>query len=158
VALRGFALLPEKIKEKIIYYVAGSGEEKDKLEKLTTNLGLNKFVRFLGFVENAKSILPGADIVLVPSRTENLPFVVLEAGLCGLPIIATSVGGIPEIIKDMQNGILVHPINPKEIAEAIIYMINHKDRSKEFGEAIKSTVTAFFSFEKMLEETIDIYR
>lgn len=157
VALRGLALLPEKVKEKIIYYVAGSGEEKDKLEKLTTNLGLNKFVHFLGFIENAKSILPGADIVLVPSRTENLPFAVLEPGLYGLPIIATSVGGIPEIIKDMRNGILVHPRNPKEIAEAIIYMLHHKERTKEFGVEIKNTVTNFFSFEKMLEETINVY-
>lgn len=157
VALRGLALLPEKVKEKIIYYVAGSGEEKDKLEKLTVNLGLNKFVHFLGFVENAKSILPGADIVLVPSRTENLPFAVLEPGLYGLPIIATSVGGIPEIIKDMRNGILVHPRNPKEIAEAIIYMLHHKERTKEFGVEIKNTVTNFFSFEKMLEETINVY-
>lgn len=157
VALRGLALLPEKVKEKIIYYIAGSGEEKDKLEKLTANLGLNKFVHFLGFVENAKSILPGADIVLVPSRTENLPFAVLEPGLYGLPIIATSVGGIPEIIKDMRNGILVHPRNPKEIAEAIIYMLHHKERTKEFGVEIKNTVTNFFSFEKMLEETINVY-
>jgi glycosyltransferase involved in cell wall biosynthesis len=109
-------------------------------------------------VENAKSILPGADIVLVPSRTENLPFAVLEPGLYGLPIIATSVGGIPEIIKDMRNGILVHPRNPKEIAEAIIYMLHHKERTKEFGIEIKNTVTNFFSFEKMLSETIDIYR
>ncbi len=157
VALRGLALLPEKVKEKIIYYVAGSGEEKDKLEKLTSNLGLNKFVHFLGFVENAKSILPGADIVLVPSRTENLPFAVLEPGLYGLPTIATSVGGIPEIIKDMRNGILVHPRNPKEIAEAIIYILHHKERTKEFGVEIKNTVTNFFSFEKMLSETITIY-
>jgi glycosyltransferase involved in cell wall biosynthesis len=135
----------------------GEGEQKAKLEELVLNLELQEYVRFVGPVENAKKILPGTDIMLVPSRTENLPFVVLEAGFCSIPTIATAVGGIPEIIKDMQNGILVHPRNPKEIAEAIIYLIDHKEKQKEFGQALKNTITNFFSFEKMLAETLKIY-
>lgn len=157
IAIRGIALLPTQIRKKIIYYIVGGGEQKAKLEELVLNLGLREYVRFVGQIENAKKILPGTDLMLVPSRTENLPFVVLEAGFCGIPTIATAVGGIPEIIKDMQNGILVHPRNPKEIAEAIIYLLDHKEKQKEFGQALKNTVTNFFSFEKMLAETISLY-
>lgn len=157
IAIRGVALLPTQIRKKIIYYIVGEGEQKAKLEELVLNLELQEYVRFVGPVENAKKILPGTDIMLVPSRTENLPFVVLEAGFCSIPTIATAVGGIPEIIKDMQNGILVHPRNPKEIAEAIIYLIDHKEKQKEFGQALKNTITNFFSFEKMLAETLKIY-
>jgi len=158
VGLRGIALLPEDIKQKILYCIAGSGEEESNLTKLTKDLHLENQVRFLGFKDNAKNILTGADIFLFPSRNENLPLAVLEAGLAELPTIATSVGGVPEIIEDMQNGILVPSQNPKEIAEAILYLLDHPEKQKEFGEAIKQTVQDSFSLEKMLDKTMKIYK
>jgi glycosyltransferase involved in cell wall biosynthesis len=158
VALRGLSLLPNEIKENIIYSVAGNGEEKNNLDKLVSDLGITKMVRFLGFVPDSKKLLSGADIFLFPSRTENLPFAVLEAGLVGLPIVATSVGGVPEIIHDMQNGILVHSQNPKEIAEAILYLLDHREKQEEFGEEIQKTITNFFSLNKMLSETLKLYQ
>jgi glycosyltransferase involved in cell wall biosynthesis len=158
VAFKALSFLPEKTKEKIIYSVAGNGEEKENLEKLVKELDIENMVRFLGFVPDAKKLLIGSDIFLFPSRTEAMPYAILEAGLAGLPIIATSVGGIPEVIHDMQNGILVHPKNPKELAEAIKYILDHKEKKKEFGKEIKSTVSTFFSLQKMLEETTLLYR
>jgi|SRR3989344_369529 len=158
VALRGIALLPRETQQKIFYCIAGSGEELDALKKLSKDLKIETKVRFLGFVENAKKLLSGADLFLFPSRNENLPFAVLEAGATGQAIIATSVGGIPEIIADMQNGILVPPRNPKEIAEAVIYLVNHPEKQKEFGNNIKKTVSENFSFTKMLRGTLSLYR
>jgi glycosyltransferase involved in cell wall biosynthesis len=158
VALKALTLLPKEIKEKIIYSVAGTGEEKENLEKLISDLDIKDSVIFLGFVQDAKKLLAGSDIFLMPSRTEAFPYSLLEAGLAGQPIIATCVGGIPEVIKDMQNGILVHPRNPKEIAEAILYFLDHPDKQKEFGIEIKKTVSNFFSLEKMLAETIKLYQ
>ena len=157
VGIKGISLLPEEIKKKALYCVAGEGEEKENLEKLVKELNLEKQVKLLGFLNNAKNILSGADIFLFPSRTENLPLAVLEAGLSELPIIATSVGGVPEIIEDMKNGILVHPQNPKEIAEAIMYFLEHPEKQKEFGNEIKKTIVSFFSLEKMLNKTISLY-
>lgn len=158
VALEALALLPETTKEKMIYCIAGIGEEKENLEKLAEELKISDIIRFLGFVPQASKLLSGTDIFLLPSRTEAFPYVVLEAGLSGRPVVATCVGGIPEIIKDMQNGILVHPRNPKEIAEAILYLLDHTERQKEFGDEINKTVINFFSLNKMLEETIKLYR
>jgi glycosyltransferase involved in cell wall biosynthesis len=106
----------------------------------------------------AKKLLSGSDIFLLPSRTEAFPYVILEAGMAGLPIIATNVGGIPEVIHDMQNGILVHPRNSKEIAEAILYLLDHPKKQKEFGAEIHKTISNFFSLEKMLKETITLYQ
>lgn len=158
VALRALALLPKETREKIIYSIAGvDGGEKQNLEKLVLELGIADTVRFLGFVPDAKKLLSGADVFLLPSRTEAFPYAPLEAGLVGLPIIATSVGGVPEVIKDMQNGILVHPRNPKEIAEAISYLLDHPDKQKEFGDEIKKTVSNFFSLKKMSNETTLYY-
>ena len=158
IGIRGIALLPEETKQKVLYCIAGMGEEKENLEKLVKELNLKKQIKFLGFLDNAKNILSGADIFLFPSRTENLPFAILEAGLAGLPTIATSVGGVPEIIKDMQNGILVPPQNPKEISEAIVYLLENPEKQKEFGEEIKKTIVSFFSLEKMLSEMIKLYQ
>ncbi|MFH0804130.1 MAG: glycosyltransferase family 4 protein [Candidatus Zambryskibacteria bacterium] len=158
VALSALALLPKEKKEKIIYSIAGvDGGEKENLEKLVSELDIADMVRFLGFVPDAKKLLSGSDIFLLPSRTEAFPYAPLEAGLVGLPIIATSVGGVPEVIRDMQNGILVHPRNPKEIAEAIMYLLDHPEKQKEFGEEIKKIVSNFFSLDKMLSETINLY-
>ncbi len=157
VALKAIAALQSQIKEKIIYSIAGNGEEKESLLKLAQDLGLETQTNFLGYVDGAKKLLSGADIFLMPSRTENLPFVILEAGLKNLPVIATSVGGIPEIITDMKSGILVHKENPKEIVEGITYLLEHPDRAYEFGQNLQKIIRHDFSTEKMIEKTIKIY-
>lgn len=157
VALDAVGLLPQRVRENLFYAVAGSGEEKERLEKKIDDLNLRSSIALLGFVENGKRLLSAADLFLVPSRKEAYPFALLEAGVTGLPIISTSVGGIPEIIKDMQNGILVHKENARELAEAILYLYENKSKRKEFGHEIKRTVTTFFSQEKMLEETVRVY-
>lgn len=159
IAFKALSLLPLEIKEKIIYSIASGGEEeRGNLEKLAINLNIRKMIRFLGFIPDAKKLLTGADIFLLPSRTEAFPYAILEAGMARLPVVATNVGGLPEIICDMQNGILVHPQNPKEIAEAILYLLDHPQKQKEFGMAIKQTVMSQFSLNKMLRETINIYK
>lgn len=156
-AIKAISLLPQDIQDKILYVIAGGGEEKTNLDKLTKDLKIEKNIKFLDFVPEASKYLTGAKFFLMPSRTENLPYALLEAGLSGLPIIATSVGGIPEIIHDMQNGILIHPRNPKEIAEAIIYLLDHPEKQKEFGNEIKKTIMNFFTLNQMISETISIY-
>jgi glycosyltransferase involved in cell wall biosynthesis len=158
VALKAISRLPKEIKEKIIWSIAGGGEEKDYLEMLAKQFDIEDIVRFLGFVPDARKLLSGADIFLLPSRTEAFPYAPLEAGLAGLPIIATSVGGVPEVIHDMQNGILIHPCNPKEMGEAIIYYLDHPEKMSEFGSEIKKTILTFFSLKKMLSETIKLYQ
>jgi glycosyltransferase involved in cell wall biosynthesis len=158
VALKALSLLPKETIKKITYSVAGDGEEKQNLEVLIKDLGLENQVRLLGFVPEAKKFLSGADIFLLPSRTESLPYALLEAGLAELPVISTCVGGTSEIIHDMQNGILVHPQNPKEIAEAILYLLDHKEKQKEFGDEARKTILNFFSLEKMVEETTRLYQ
>lgn len=158
VGIKGISLLPEEIKSKVLYCIAGNGEEKESLEKLVKELKLENQVRFLGFLSNAKNILSGADIFLFPSRIENLPLAVLEAGLAELPVIATNVGGVPEIIEDMKNGILVPSQNPKEIKEAILYMLEHPEKQVEFGQKLKKTVSSLFSLKKMLKETTKLYQ
>lgn len=158
IAIRAISLLPQNILNNIKYVVAGEGEERENLENMAKELNIQEKIIFLGFVENAKSLIPYSDIFIMPSRTENLPFALLEAGSYNKPIIATSVGGIPEIIKDMDNGILVHPEKPKELSEAIKYLIENKEKREHMAHKIKDKIKKNFSFEKTLKETINLYQ
>lgn len=157
VAFRAIKLLPEQTRNNLLYCVAGTGEEKEVLEKLAEELEIQNNIKLLDFVENAKKYLLGADVFLLPSRNEAFPYVILEAGLLGMPIVTTNVGGVPEVVKDMHNGILVHKENPKEIAHAIEYILKHPERSTEFSKKIHSEVSRHFSKTKMLRETTALY-
>lgn len=157
IAINAISKLPLNISQKIVYCIAGEGEERKDLENLTEELGIRDSIRFLGFRSDARELLSGTDVFLFPSRTENLPYAVLEAGISGLPIVATAVGGIPEIISNMEDGVLVHPRSSHEITEAIIYLIENKDKMKIFKEKIQEKITQKFSLEKMLLETYALY-
>ncbi len=157
IALKGIAALSKDERGAVLYRICGKGEEHERLQSLTRELGIEAQVKFLGFVNNAKGVLSAADIFLLPSRTEAFPYVILEAGYAGAPIISACVGGIPEVITDMKNGILVHPKNPKEIAEAISYLLRHKDKQRLFGSEIKKTITDNFTLDRMVSNTVSVY-
>jgi glycosyltransferase involved in cell wall biosynthesis len=135
----------------------GEGEERVSLEKISKNLGLEDQVIFLGKIPDGAQYLKAFDIFLLTSNTEALGYVLIEAGMARVPVIGSLVGGIPEVIEDMKTGILVHRKNPKEIAHAIQYMLEHKDKQKEFSDALYTKVKNLFSIEKMIQETERIY-
>jgi len=146
-----------KLENKIIYIIIGTGEEKERLEKLIKDLNLESKVFLIGFVENAYQYFRAFDIFLLPSLSEGLPYIALEAGLSSLPIISTGVGGISEIVDDMKSGILIQPKKPAEIKHAIEFYIKHKKTRKEHGLALHDKVIKEFSIEKMVKETEKIY-
>jgi len=113
--------------------IIGYGTERKKLESLASSLGLSERVFFLGQVSHSGvwKLLQQSTIFVLPSLSEGCPRAILEAMACGLPIVATKVGGIPEIITDGVNGILVPPINEKALADAIVRVINDKAFQKK---------------------------
>jgi glycosyltransferase involved in cell wall biosynthesis len=110
-----------------------------------------------GHKENARSLLPAFNIFLLSSITEALAFVVLEAGMAKLPVIASGVGGVPEIIQDMKSGMLIRPRNPEEIEKALEFLLTHPAKAQEFGKKLYADVSKNFSFKKMLADTIAVY-
>lgn len=99
--------------------LAGTGEERGKLVRMTASLGLQDRVRFLGFRSDVADLLSEADFVALPSRYEGLPLIVLEAMAAGCPIIATSVDGTAEVLRNEHSALLVPPDDPARLAEAI---------------------------------------
>lgn len=137
--------------------IIGDGEEKVPLIQLSRELGLADSVEFKGDVENARRLLSHFDIFVLPSRSENLPYVLLEAGLAGLPVIASAVGGIPEVIDSGVSGILVPSENVDELLSSLILLQENKDVRERLGATLKARVTSEFSIEKMVSETLAQY-
>ncbi len=140
-----------------LFVVIGEGEGRKHLEKLIFELGLHENVFLAGYREDAASFLSAFDVFLSSSITEALAFVVLEAGMARLPVIASAVGGVPEIIEDMKSGILIRSKNPEEIAKAFDFLLSHKKEAETFGKKLCANVKKNFSFKKMLCETIAVY-
>jgi len=105
--------------------LVGDGKEKKKLEKVVVELVLEGCVRFIGKVPNGEipEYMVVSDVFVLPSLSEGFPNVVLEAMASELPIVATNVGGLPEIIKDGVNGFLVEPKDPEQIAEKVLLLL-----------------------------------
>jgi len=143
--------------DNVSIFIIGDGEEKNNLEKMISELGLQEKVFLLGRVENAKKYLGALDIFTLTSRTEALPYALLEAGLAGLPVLASRVGGIPEIIENEKSGILVEAGNITEIAKSLKNLVLEPQKRASLGNALQQKVESEFSLEKMLSETKDFY-
>lgn len=146
--------LPESVRIAFI----GDGEEKNEMETLAKKLGLKNRVHFLGFKDNAAQYLKAFDIFVFPSLKEGLPYAILEAGLAELPIATSNIGGIPDIITNEENGLLVEPKNPPELARAIKKLLENKEGREQFGQKISEKIKTEFSFARMLEKTIKLYQ
>jgi glycosyltransferase involved in cell wall biosynthesis len=101
-----------------VLVVVGDGPELPMLEALADSIAPGR-VRFLTPRADPASVLAAADVVVLPSRTEGMPATAIEAGMSGLPIVASSVGGIPQIVENGSTGVLVPPGNPESFARAI---------------------------------------
>ena len=139
------------------YAIIGAGEERTNLEKTIAENGLSGKVALAGFIANASSVLKSADIFLLPSVKEGLPYVLLEAGLARLPVVATDVGGIPDIIENGVSGILVASGDSEAIAKAIGRLISDEDSRKICASRLEEKVRSGYNKESMLKNTILVY-
>ncbi len=141
---------------KIRHLIIGSGELEEKLKKLTAKFGLKNHVFFLGQIVEASKYIKASDAFILSSRSEAMPYVIVESIMSGTPTIATAVGGIPEVIENGINGILTQPENNKELLEAIKKIQNNKELGKKMGENAEKR-SGQFTLEKMLGKTIFLY-
>ncbi len=137
--------------------VVGEGEERAALEELASTLSISDHVFLIGFVTDSRTYLRAADIFLMPSYKEGLPIALLEAGFASLPVIASNTGGIPEVIEDEKNALLVAPGSTSELAAAIESLLNDAEKAQHFGKALHACVLKSFSEERMFEETLSVY-
>ena len=120
-------------------------DKEDILQKKIKDYGLNNCVTFEGFVADNKKIecLNWADIFILPSYNEGLPIAILEAMSYGCPIISTTVGGIPAVVKHGVNGYLINPGNITEIQNAILSFIHNRDKIEKYGRQSLKLINVF---------------
>jgi glycosyltransferase involved in cell wall biosynthesis len=152
-AIEALKMLPKDV----LLVVLGEGQERPRLEAKIKATGLEDRVILKGFVADAPNYLFAFDIFLHASRSEALAFAVLEAGCASLPVVATRVGGLPEIIRSDQDGILVSPYAPAEIADALSFLIHNPDRAARLGASLHDRVLHDFSVDTMLQKTLALY-
>jgi len=151
--LSAFSKLGKSFKLVII----SDGEERFKLNKKIHELGLGQRVALLGFVTEAATYLEVFDAFVLSSIKEGLPYVIIEAGFAKLPVVATNVGGVSEIIDDMHSGILVQNKKPGDIAKSLEFIRVNPEKVRLFGENLYNKVMAEFSLSTMVEKTVELY-
>jgi glycosyltransferase involved in cell wall biosynthesis len=137
--------------------ILGEGEERPKLEKLIADKNLSGKVFMAGYIKDAKKYLKAFHIFTLTSRTEAFPYSILEAGLSGSAVLASAVGGIPEIIENKISGILTRPGNIDEIERGINHLLENENARNTYAKNIKEKIEMDFSQEKMVTKTIALY-
>lgn len=135
----------------------GYGEDKFKLKSEISDLKLTNSVFLVDNFPNAFLCLKAFDIFAMSSVKEGLPYALLEAGLAGVPVVASNVGGIPEIIEDKKTGLLVEPKNPLALKKAVEEISENKEKRENFGQNARERIISAFSLEKMVKKTKEAY-
>jgi glycosyltransferase involved in cell wall biosynthesis len=136
--------------------IVGDGPDRHQLETMRDRLGLSAQVRFLGSVANVRSVYTALDLLVIPSRSEGLPNVLLEAIASDVPVAATSVGSIPEVLDDPHLGFLVPPEQPGALAQAIQSALRMATESQ--ARSARQRVVERYSLAHRIETHIALYR
>ncbi|MBC7350802.1 MAG: glycosyltransferase [Thermogutta sp.] len=148
-ALRAFRYLRD-IPMKLI--LVGDGPTRSEIESTIRSLNLEDCVRILGYREDVPEVLAAGDIFLLTSLNEGIPVTIIEAMMVGLPVVATEVGGVPEIVAKDETGLLVSPGNPEETAKALRRLATDCELRTRLGHAGRQRAAALFSEDRMFAE------
>jgi len=147
-----------RTRDDLRFIIVGDGPLFGYLKQLAMTLKIDKHIAFLGHREDVDDLLRAMDLFVLPSLHEGIPIVLLEAMALGKPIIASRVGGIPEVVQEGVNGLLVSPAAPDELATVCIKLLTDRDLAKQYGEAAQRRVDREFSAKSMAAHTYNLYR
>jgi glycosyltransferase involved in cell wall biosynthesis len=141
---------------KVRYVIIGAGECKEKLQQQVRDLGVEEHVFFTGSLYEASRFLKAFDIFVLPSASEAFGYVLLEAGLAHVPVIATNTGGITDIITDQETGLLVPPSDTPALTHAIQCLLVNKTLRAKLADANETNALSH-TVERMIEKTTQVY-
>lgn len=157
VFLKAVQLLRPEVPE-LKAVVIGDGPARDQLKYMAQSLGLQSTVHFLGHCENVVGLLKEMTVFVLPTRSEGLGISVLEAMAMGVPVVATAVGGIPELVKHKRTGMLVRVDEFGAIARAVRKILQDREESETMRQAAFQHVRANYNSDLMVERTLEVYR
>ena len=142
--------------DDLVFFIIGDGELRPELEKMIREKGLEKKVFLLGQIPDAYRFLPAFDVFVLPSVKEGFPWALIEAMSAKLPVIATDVGAVPEIIENRKNGLIVESKNSIELADKIKEVLENDRLRNELGIQAHQTVLFKFELDKMVKQIEDL--
>jgi glycosyltransferase involved in cell wall biosynthesis len=157
VLIHAFEGLKREIPEAVLV-IAGEGYLRDKLSDLVDRLGLKGSVLFTGFQMDVRRIIATFDVAVLPSFFEGMGRVLLEAMAMGKPVVASSVGGIPDLVHHGKTGFLVTPGSVSELKSGLLTLIRNKALAKEMGEEGRMRISEEFSAGRMAQSIEKLYR
>jgi len=144
--------------DNVKFAVLGDGEQKTMLEDLASDEGVQNHLMFLAGTFDVETLFNVADFMVLSSKREGLPYVLIEAASIGKPHIATDVGGVSEFVVDGETGILVPPSDPQKLADAISNLLEKPELVAGLGKNAKEKFLSEFSYERFIHQTMDVYK
>ena len=155
--LEAIARIPDSVPPyKVFLY--GHGPEEDSLKNQAKRLALTDRVEFCGFTDSLPSVFDTMDFLIMSSRSEGMPVVILEAWARGLGVLATDVGGVSELIDGRESGVLIKPEDIDDLAEKIRWGIEHRSEVRAFGRFGQELVQQKYTYAAQANELAHIYR
>jgi glycosyltransferase involved in cell wall biosynthesis len=144
---------------KFIISGKGQSDEMRKLIAYAEKVGVKDSIVFTGYYPDRKlpKLYQAADVFAFSTFYEHHPFAVLEALSTGLPVVTTNVGGIPETIENGKNGFLVEPFTPAQLADKILYLLEHPAEASEMGTLARKTVLERFDWRIVVKDVLKVY-
>lgn len=143
--------------QNVLALLVGEGPDEPDLKRRVGELGLNGRVRFMGYRNDMTVIYSGMDLAVIPSLSEGIPNVALEAMGRAIPLVASAVGGLPEMVVDHKSGLLVPPGDADALARAIRFLADHPEERRRIGEAGRAAAEARFSMAERMKRVRAFY-
>lgn len=147
--LRALSLLKER--HTIHALMVGGGRRQEEMRQLAASLGLAEVVHFLGNRRDVPDLLAAMDIFVLPSHSEGVSLAVLEAMAAGLPVIVSEVGGLPEIVRQEETGLLIPPKDPEALARSLARLLEEPGLARRLGQKAREHVQEKYSLERMAQ-------
>ncbi|MCA1060805.1 glycosyltransferase [Rossellomorea aquimaris] len=161
--LRGYKLFLDKLgevdKSEINLSLAGEGVYMEEYKKLAISLGIDTSVQFLGQIHHGDipEFITSMDVMVISSLIESFGVSAVEAQACGVPVVATNVGGLPDVVIDDQTGYIVPSKNPEAIAEKLFHLYSDASRRKRLGENGRKHVITHYDWQENSKRMSDLY-
>ncbi len=157
ILLKAIKILKNKYNKHLNIAIIGDGPLRENLNILAVELGVNREVKFLGVRKDIEELMISSKIFVLPSRWEGLPMVILEAMSRGMSIIATEVGGVPEVIKNGKEGILISPEDQEALAQSIDDLLENEELQEKLSQTAYKKVREKYSIEVYSVTMLNFY-
>jgi glycosyltransferase involved in cell wall biosynthesis len=154
--LRASKIIIDRV-QNLKVLIVGEGPERSSLQELTYKLKLDSHLIFTGHRDDVFNLISAMDIFVLPSLSEGIPMVLLEAMALRVAVVATNVGGIPEVLTNGQTGLLVPPRDENALANACRYFLENKKKAELITSQARRRVEECFSAESMVKNVTQIY-